>query len=411
MQSGNDFAAAVVQAVEETDGHLSKTDAKHVTSVAQSQYKLGQTGLQGDALLAKMLEKMTPEQLLAYLGVKQGAKFDMLKNALDAYQQNRKELDDGTGIAGKIAAERQEGLGAALDRLSSSADSAEKNLVKLAASPIEGAVNAVTKLVNAFDSIPDGAKMGALTAGVLGVTAAATTSVAGIISLGASAASAAVSLNVLATRGIPGLPGGANPAANPGAAPATSAGTKVGTALGIVSKTLAWAAVADMVLTGLYAVTNDKATGFDREGSGEHTRAVATKEALKRDAEERMRRDIERSEQEAKDAADKGDANVESTQRRGSSGQMRRQLRDERPIDESEGLNTSAPVTATVTGTVSGEASITNTIIVSPSQWFTSKIGSIESAIVALQGSIGGDRKGLNMPGQNGAKPVFTGPQ
>ena len=90
---------------------------------------------------------------------------------------------------------------------------------------------------------------------------------------------------------------------------------------------------------------------------------------------------------------------------------MRRNMRDGEVIDESAGLNTgqSNPGTTSVTGTVSGEATIMNRIEVSPSQWFVAKIGSIESAIVSLKGNIGGDKTGVNMGGQNGAKAVTTG--
>ena len=424
LESGSNFAKAVVEAVEASDGKkLSKTDAKHVTSAAQSQYKLGQTNLQGDALLSTMLEKMSPEQLLAYLGVKQGAKFDMLKGALDTYKQNRSELDHGTGIAADIAAERQKGLGAALDRLASSADSAEKNLVKLAAAPIENVVGAITKVINAFDSLPDSVKMGAVTGGVLGLGAAALGSVAGVISLGASAANAAIALNMIATKGIPAInpiPGsgpvkpvtGSIPAAAPAVATATAASagllSKVAPVLYLGARALGVAGIVAAVTPIVYELVNDKAQGVDRD----HSRPNAARAAIKADADERMRLELKRADDQAKDSAKQGDANIEQTNRRGGNGAVRRKLREEwdNPSsgDESKGLSMDRPVS--VTGDLTGTANITANISVTPSPMFFAEINGIKSDVLRLKGQAGNSKTGVNMSGSNGAQPVSSNP-
>lgn len=422
LASASNFSAATVAAVEESDGKLSKTDAKHVVSASQSQYKLAQTNLQGDALLAKMLEKMSPEQLLAYLGVKQGAKFDMLKLALDSYKRNREELDHGTGISQQIADERQLGVGAALDRMAAAADNAEKNLVKLAATPIEGVISAFTKVINAFDSAPDAVKMGVMTGGVLALGAGALGSVAGVISLGSSALAAAASLNLLATRGLPGVlptgavPPGVLPTAAPnaaaaavtnGAAPAAAAatvGSKVAGVVSAISKGLVVGAVVAAVTPIIYEAVNDKTQGVERD----HSRPKTARNAIRQDAEDRLQAELKRNDDNARDAAQRGDTNVEPVNRRGGNGPVRRQLREEwdhpETVNESKGLNMDRPVS--VTGEMTGTANITANIVLTPSPLFNAEINGLKSEILRLKGQAGGSKTGTNLGGSNGAQPV-----
>ena len=113
---------------------------------------------------------------------------------------------------------------------------------------------------------------------------------------------------------------------------------------------------------------------------------------------------------EAADAATQGNPDSPNA-RRGTTGNMRRNMREGEVIDESAGLNMTPANsgTTTVIGTVEGQATVNTNITVEPSSWFTTKIANIESAIVSLKGSIGGDKTGVNMPGSNGAKPAYTG--
>jgi hypothetical protein len=292
----------------------------------------------------------------------------------------------------------------------------------LASGPLEGLANAASKIVNVFDGLPDGVKAGAATAGVMGLGAAALASVAGVVSLGASAATAAASLNLLATRGLP-VPGGSSipgtlakvEGAAPTVAAASTVGAKIGSALGTVSKAIGWAAVAELVVSSIYGVTSDEATGFDRKNSPEHSRADAVKQAIKRDADDRMQREIERNDQQAKEAAAKGDANVDRAMpRKGSMQAYRQALHDgeggsvwedgSAPIAQSPAVSN---VVTTVTGTVEGTGTLS--VKFEPSQWLVAKIGTMESAIIALKGTLGSDKTGTGLGGSQGAQPTATG--
>jgi len=88
--------------------------------------------------------------------------------------------------------------------------------------------------------------------------------------------------------------------------------------------------------------------------------------------------------------------------KRGTTGQMRRNM------NEDGGFTQQPPVPYVPTelnGTVTGQGQMTINVETTPSQWLISKVGSMENAIISLQGRVGNDKVGVNMPGSNGALP------
>ena len=79
----------------------------------------------------------------------------LIFSALAAYRIYEKQLNESGGFSEKIANERNVGVGAALDRLAASADAAEKNLVRVAAVPLEGLASFAAKAINFVDGLPD----------------------------------------------------------------------------------------------------------------------------------------------------------------------------------------------------------------------------------------------------------------
>ncbi|MEH2476191.1 hypothetical protein V1281_002639 [Nitrobacteraceae bacterium AZCC 2161] len=309
LSSREEFGKAVHDAVEASGQKMSKTDEKHVNDAGMRQYDLAKQGLNGAALVDAIINKMSGQQLMGFLGDKQGGRGQLLLNGKEQYGTYKDELDKSEGLAGKIAEERMKGLGFALDNFGTALTNASLRLVEVVQGPLESVAKFGTKIVNVLDSIPDGAKIGAAVGGVLGMGAAALASVAGVISLGSSALAAAASLNLLATRGVPGLApvvpagGGVKGAVPPGAAPAAaavaSAGSRVAGVLGGVATGLGWAAVVAAVTPMVYAATSDKAQGVDRDG----TRSRVARDAIRQDADDRMLRAIEANDQQARKAA------------------------------------------------------------------------------------------------------------
>ena len=406
VESPEKYAAAVVAAMEKDTGkELSKTDQKHVTKAATEQFNLVRSGFDGARMLDDLMKaKPTLNQLIPLVGPKNAGNVALATNNADKYQTYETQLRDSGGIADKIATERNEGLGAALDRLAASADSAEKSLVRVAAAPLEGLTNFAAKAVNFADNLPDGTKLSLLVAGVAGLGAAAIGSVAGVVSLGTSAIGAAAALQSIATKGIP-IPG-VTPTAPGGkipspavTAPVASAGAGVAGTLGAISKGLGVTALVAAVSPLVYQAVKDETQGVVRDGS----RPKSARDAIKADADERMAREIARNEETARQAAADGDARVAAATPRGGNGALRRALREDSVIDESKGLNTSAPVS--VSGTVEGSANIAATISIEPSPLFTSKMSNIENQIMSLKGQLGGaqSKLGTSMSGDGNA--------
>jgi hypothetical protein len=409
LGSREEFGKAVHDAVIASGQAMSKTDEKHVNDAAMRQYDLAKQGLNGEGLL-KALLTMSAQQLQGFAGDRQAGKGTMLLNGKDQFDTYLKELEESQGIAQKIADERMKGVGFALDNFTSAVESATNRLVQVTEGPLERGIGAVTKIVNALDSLPDNVKVGAAVGGVLGLGAAALASVAGVISLGASAAAAATSLNLLATRGLPGLTPASVPGKVAGALPnvpgkvasavpsaetaataanVASTGSKVAGVIGAAAKVVGVAAVVAAVAPILYDFVKDENTGFVRD----HTRANAVKNAIRQDADDRMAREIARTDQQAREAAERGDVKVEAAvPRRGSMGAYRRLLREDGDAQygTEPGGNTTTNATTNVTGTVTGDATVQVNVTVSPSALFTSIVDQAKNAgRMTISGKLG----------------------
>ena len=414
------YAAAVIAAFEKDGAKLSKTDEKHVTKASREQFNLVRQGFDGAGLLDAIFKAQPSlQQLIPLVGPKNAGTLALATQNEPQYRTYEKQLTESPGIAERIASERNEGLGAALDRLSASADSAEKNLVRVAAVSLEGLTNFAAKAVNFVDGLPDGTKASLLAAGLAGMAAATTASVAGVISLGSSAIGAAAALQTIATKGIPmpgmapTVPGGKMPSPGVTAPPAASAGAGVAGVLGGISKVLGVTAVVTAVTPLIYQAVKDETQGVVRDGA----RPKSARDAIKADADERMAREIARNDEAARQAAADGDARVAAATPKGGNGALRRALREDSVIDESKGLNTNAPAApVSVSGTVEGQATIAATISIEPSPLFNAKMTNIEQQVMSLKGQLGGasSKVGTSMSGDGNStkasQPAMTAP-
>ena len=116
---------------------MSKTDEKHVNDAGMRQFDLAKQGLNGAGLVDAIIAKMSGQQLMGFLGDKQGGRGQLLLNGKEQYGTYKDELDKSEGLAGKIAEERMKGLGFALDNFGTALTNASLRLVEVVQGPLE----------------------------------------------------------------------------------------------------------------------------------------------------------------------------------------------------------------------------------------------------------------------------------
>jgi hypothetical protein len=217
MSTKSNLVQAVIAAIQEGGKELNKNEQKEVAKSAGTQFELARGGFDGDKWFNYMLQHLSPAQAVAMFGTQQAGRFEMLQNGKFKYDEYRDQQDHAGGFNDKIAAERMEGLGAAVDRLKESLDAVSNDLVKANEGWLTPLSNAAGKVVGAFTGLTDGMKetlsVSALAAAGSGITAIgkiALTTVGSINSLAVSAERAAVALTGV---GGAALPGGAAAAA------------------------------------------------------------------------------------------------------------------------------------------------------------------------------------------------------
>jgi hypothetical protein len=228
------YSKAVMAAVQRSGEKLSKTDQKHVTASANEYYDFSKSGFRGGALLEKMLNSGDPMVMQGFLGDKQGARANALLTEKDKYFEAKQHLQGSEGFSQQVADKMGEGLAAAVDKLTASFDSLEKNLVKANEEWLTPMVNAATSVVGMFNNLSDGGKevVGAI-AGVTavlttgGLAYAFTTTIISVNSLAASAGEASIALQALAGRSAVGaaVPGAVGAAAGVGVGAIGAVGT------------------------------------------------------------------------------------------------------------------------------------------------------------------------------------------
>lgn len=270
LTSRETFAKAVREAVEASGESLSKVDQKHLTDTALRQYDLSKGALRGGELLEAILQKATPRDIQAILGDKQGGRGAMLLQGLGDYQTFRDALQHGSGYAENIAAERMQGLAAAVDRLSASIDSAEKQMVKANEGWLTPLADAGAKLAGFAAGLSDAQKQAlSVSAGLASLSglAAAGATIASVISsftgLAASANVASAALTRMAGGSAVGTAAGVA-----GGAAAGAAGSRVASGFGMASKAFGWLALGSLVGPTLWDEIQKEAAGTDDTKGG-----------------------------------------------------------------------------------------------------------------------------------------------
>lgn len=412
LGSREGFTAAITEAVEASGEKLSKMDQKHLVDTALRQYDLAKGSLNGGALFEAILKKATARDIQAILGDKQGGRAALLLGARDQYSEYLEKLNHGEGFAQKIAEERMQGLAAAVDRLSASIDSAEKQIVKANEGWLTPLADAGAKLAGFAAGLSEAQKQAlSVSAGLASLSglAAAGATIASVISSFTGLAASANVASAALTRMAGGSALGTAASAAGGVA-AGAAGSRAASILGGASKGLGWLSLGALFGPTLWDEISKEAAGTDDAkggGAANYRRNLARLRAMRGSEFEDLVGD------EASPFDRYQPANPWK-RRRGATSEYLRQLgaSDDgagsafgwhdsiRAVGQSSGFKDVA-----VTGTVTGEAELHNNIQieVKPTAYFESLVKRMEAvANMHLNGQLGTTLQG---PGDNSVKP------
>lgn len=412
LGSREDFSAAVREAVEASGEKLSKMDQKHLVDTALRQYDLAKGSLNGGALFDAILQRASARDIQAILGDKQGGRASLLLGAKDQYAEYLEKLNHGEGFAQKIAEERMQGLAAAVDRLSASIDSAEKQMVKANEGWLTPLADAGAKLAGFAAGLSDAQKQAvSVSAGLASLSglAAAGATIASVISSFTGLAASANVASAALTRMAGGSAVGAAASAVGGVA-AGAAGSRAASLLGGLSKATGWLALGSLFGPTLWDEIGKEATGTDDAkggGAANYRRNLARLHAARGNEFEDLVADDS-------GPFDRYQPASPWKRRRGATSEYLRQLgASDDGAGSSSGWQDSIRNVAqssgfkdvSVSGTVTGEAELHNnvTIDVRPTTYFESLIKRAESvSAITLNGRLGTSMQG---PGDNATKP------
>jgi len=175
-----DFGAAVRDAYTRAFEDSSAKDLNVVGKKAGMFFEASKGQVDGAKLWEVMLQKMTSQQILEYLGVKQGAKGITAIQQIQAGKEYEDLLKNAGGTAERIAQERMQGLAAAIDRMTASYEDVKNQFVEANKPVLTALANLGTKLTGWLSSLDEAQKqtatyaaaLASLAGGALGLKAA-----------------------------------------------------------------------------------------------------------------------------------------------------------------------------------------------------------------------------------------------
>jgi hypothetical protein len=141
----------------------SKVDTSRVAKAVGDYWSQKREGVNGEGLLDDLFKKMGPVGLLNFMGVKQGARMQVVQQELEKYIENKNAITEGvaSGRAGEIAEKRMQGLGFQTDRLASSFGNLENAFVKANEGWLGPVIKGLTSVVEGVSHMGDTAKVAA----------------------------------------------------------------------------------------------------------------------------------------------------------------------------------------------------------------------------------------------------------
>ncbi len=196
------FVSTVANAWAAEHGDMKAADRNKLAKTTGRVYESSKGQIDGASLLDAMMSKMSPQQIMEYLGVKQGSKGASAINQLATWRDAQKQLEESEGTAQRIAEERMKGLAASIDRLSSTMDATKNAFVEANKGWLSKLSDAGTNVLSWAGGLDDNSKQIATFGGAIG---------GGVAAIAAMVRTwkATGALIDLATKGLPVAGGGA----------------------------------------------------------------------------------------------------------------------------------------------------------------------------------------------------------
>ena len=390
-----------MQDVLDEDPSLKLKDRQDAMKEAHRLQDLQRGKIDAERFARDFNSKANYQQLVAFYGPKIAARIQTLRDHNADMAENEKYMQEGVGRTDIIAENRNQGYGAEADRLAAKKDAAELQIGEDVAPAAVPAMKAGNYLLDKFNNMPGWGQLSTVGAGLgAGGTASyfaskyavkAAGKLAGNIIKSATSqvegASAAVEDDHAAL--IEKTFRKTNAAEAPAAeAPAAATGA-AGEAGGILSKIFN-----SPIMKGIGEAAGVAAGPLDAWALGKQTESILDDARhLYGDFTGNPTNRIKKGENFWGFG---GEPDVDSDTAKPKA-------------EENAAAAQDKSAAAEVHGTVDGQATINSNIVVEPSQWFVTKIGKIEEAILKLSGSIGQSPTGAGMPGSQGTTPIYTG--
>ena len=152
------FAQSVIRYFEGQYGHQSAKDARALAKQAMSFWQVSQGKVDGSALWDSIVNKMSAQEAMAFLGVKQGSKAASILSQLHQLREYESGLAGGSGITQKIAGEQQTSLASAFDRLKATVEDTSNSFVKANEGVLKFGAGAAQSIAKFFGDVDDGTK-------------------------------------------------------------------------------------------------------------------------------------------------------------------------------------------------------------------------------------------------------------
>ncbi|MBG0797101.1 phage tail tape measure protein [Methylocystis sp. L43] len=152
------FAQSVIRYFEGDHGHQRAKDTNALAKQATDFWKVSQGKVDGSALWDAIVTKMSPQEAMAFLGVKQGSKAASILSQLSQLREYESGLSSGSGITQKIAREQQTSLASAFDRLKATVEDTSNSFVKANEGALKFGAGAAQTVAKWFGDADEGTK-------------------------------------------------------------------------------------------------------------------------------------------------------------------------------------------------------------------------------------------------------------